>query len=136
MNTCQICNSELTNIKLVFRATMKSAPRNRSRYQAWCPSCSIYLTKTYNEWITSPITSDQLEEEISESDLNTIQDQIIIQDQEDPVFNKLTKWKTFYSMKQTEDKIFKYTRKIESGNITGLVIKRDEFLIGFFVYDF
>jgi len=144
MNTCQICNSELTNIKQTFRARMRDKNNkpsgNRYRYQAWCSKCSIFLTKNVSgkkvgRWVTSHVTVDNLDKELTEKELIALSKEIQKKENEDPIFRKKEKWDTFISMKKTTDKLYKYIRKDNTNTVYGLVIKRDSFLIGFYVLD-
>ncbi|MEP0266855.1 hypothetical protein [Dokdonia sp.] len=69
MNTCKTCNSELINKELIFRAKMKKLDGkhipDRFKYEAWCPTCEIYLLKTIqgqyeSDWEISPIKKSTL----------------------------------------------------------------------------
>lgn len=144
MNTCQICNSELTNIKQISRVRMKDNNNNSLgncySYLAWCSKCSIYLSKTVSKlqeskWLTSNVKLDELGKEVSNKKLILLSQEIQKKENENTIPRLKGKWKAFISMKKTTDKLFYYIQKDDTYTSYGLVIKRGNFLIGFYSYD-
>jgi len=144
MNTCQICNSELTNIKQTFRVRMKDNNNNSLgncyRYQAWCSKCSISLSKTVSKqqeskWLTSNVKLHELDKEVSNEKLILLSQKIQEKEDESTLPRSKGKWKAFISMKKTTDKLFQYIQNNDTFTSYGLVIKRSNFLIGFYIYD-
>ncbi len=144
MNNCKICNSELTKTEQIFRARMKSVDGNpvadRVKYKAWCAHCHIYLGKTIqgreeSEWETSHVQHNELKHELSANELIELQLEIEQAAKQDDIFDTEERWNEFISMKKETDKLYSYIQGDSSSQIKGYVIKRDAFLISFFVHE-
>lgn len=143
-NHCTICNSELNNIEQVLKARMKPVNGNRVAnrviYKAWCPNCEIFLrkrlpSKKEPQWETSPIKVHELQDELSDKELQTLKSEMEQVSSKDGVPNSKKKWNELISMKKESDKIFSYVQGDASHLIKGYVIKRGVYLIGFFVHE-
>lgn len=122
-----------------MRARMKNAA-DRVIYRAWCPNCEIYLRKTTQgrnegKWETSHVKHDELQSELSHQEfleltLNVEESALL-----DDTFQTEKRWNEFISMKKEDDKVYSYIQGNSTTRIKGYVIKRDSFIIGFFVHN-
>ena len=144
MDKCKICDSELINKEQVLRARMKDNDgrplADQVIYKAWCPNCEIYLRKTTqgnqgSDWETSHIKQNELKNEISEIDLQKLKSEIESKPELEDTFQTKKRWNEFISMIKKTDKLYSYIQNDSTHTIEGYVIKRNSFLISFFVYE-
>lgn len=142
MDICNICHSELINKKLLVRARMKKVDgkpvADRLKYEAWCPSCEIYLRKTVrgryeSDWKSSHIAINELKEKVSKEEILQLKLKIEQTPDLENFSRRKENWVTFISMKKEDDSLYHYIQEDTSCIIKGYVIKRGTFLIGFFV---
>lgn len=142
MDICNICQSELINKKLLVRARMKKVDgkpvADRVKYEAWCPSCEVYLRKTVqgrseSDWKSSHISIDELKEKVSENEILQLKLEIKQIPDLESLSRRKENWVTFISMKKDDDDLYHYIQEGTSSKIKGYVIKRGTFLIGSFV---
>lgn len=134
MQNCTICQSELINQKVYFRAKSAEPKGDLVIYEAWCPSCQIYLTrksegKKRGIWKSSIVDQkyigNALENDVVENLRNVIE---TLDSNNDSFFLIKQLWDRFISMKKDGDEIHSYQDQIGKG----LVIMRDGHRIGNF----
>lgn len=127
METCTICKSELIDEKVHFHSKSYNEDGEKESdiviYEAWCPNCEIYLTKsTYGRkqesWKTSNLELKDIGEELSNEDFETLKNTIESLDVEnDNFFLVKSIWDRFIVMKKTTDKIYLYKNSFEKGYV-------------------
>jgi hypothetical protein len=136
MKKCTICQSELINEKVYFRAkSFDEKPKGDIViYEAWCPSCQIYLTrksegKKSGIWKSSIVDQKHIGNALKNDVVDNLKNVIENLDSNNDSFFLIKQlWHRFISMKKDDDEIRTY--QDQTGK--GLVIMRDGHRIGNF----
>ncbi len=136
---CNICGAALTNFERGLNCTPTDAEGKPgipfARYEAWCPSCEIYLTadfegKKSDGWFACKIDSESIGSMVSAEEFEEMENKIT---SHKGIFHELMNedWVKFKKIKKSSDVLLH--RINEDGEKDGFILKRGDFFVGSFI---
>lgn len=134
---CPVCSAGVTGRNTIMEASRRDKDGKRMArvylLESWCPQCAIFLTRRTagvkdSGWVTSFVEEHTLTRETGQPELEMLRNTLKNDEEKIECLDK------FLSVKKSTDRLYQFVRKDGTYKITGLVIKRDNFLVGEFMY--